>query len=42
MRYIQNFFEHSNENKWLDKYARYIKKVRELHPYNKNFAHNFV
>lgn len=42
MEYIQDFYETSGDGKWLQKYAKYIKKVRELNANNKRFPYDFV
>ena len=42
MEYIQDFYETTNNEMWLQKYAKYIKKIRELNINNLRFSHNFV
>lgn len=42
MEYIQDFYETSDDPKWLQKYAKYIKKIRQMNANNLRYAHNFI
>jgi len=42
MEYIQEFYEETNHSKWLNMYAKYIKKYREIKSNDLQQANDFV
>ena len=42
LEYIQEFHDESNDEKWLNKYVKYVRKYRELNKNDSKVANKFV